>query len=666
MNTRHPFRILLVVALVAGSAVSLRAQSPAGPRDLAGQTLEDLLNIEITSASRKEQRIDDVPAAVYVITQEDIRRSGLRTLPELFRLVPGMQVAQLDSHNWAVSVRGFNSLFSNKLLVLVDGRTIYNRAYSGVIWSVQNLLLDDIDRIEVIRGPGATIWGANAVNGIINIITKSAADTKGTVARIGGGTFEGQTAALRYGGAHGNTAYRVYSQWADHGQSTLGSGVRGGDPWNVFSAGGRLDRTEGPHAFLLQGTFADSNTRQLGAPAHQGRDDRTSDTQQASALVRWTLTRTGGSALQIQAFVDYDRVRTNVPAEPNVEHVADLDLNYHVHFGTRHDLVAGGGYRHSNQSFGELPGLSVVPSASSTALANTFAQDEIALGRHVTVTLGSKAEHDSVAGWNVQPTARAMWTLGQSQHVWAGVSRALRSPSAYDLGVRAQVPGPSAGGLPTVVAISGNPEYQTEKLRNAEVGYRITLGPAVAVDVTTFRGHYSDLPVLMPGAPSLDFTTGAPRLIVPMRLENLLEADTIGTEVSTRWMPSRRFSLDGSYSYLQIERHTDVVGAVAAQALDDITPQHQWQLHSSAWLTRRIELGAALYHVGQVSNLAIPAYTRADLRFAVNVSDRLSVAVTGQNLTEREHAESVGDGLGTGVVPTLVPMSASAQLVWKF
>jgi len=577
-----------------------------------------------------------------------------------------VQVARINSNKWAVAVRGFNGLFDNKLLVLVDGRTVYNRAYSGVIWNVQDLLLDDIDRIEVIRGPGAAIWGANAVNGVINIITKSAADTQGVLARAGGGTFEGQTAAIRYGGARGNTAYRVYSQWADHRQSTLGGGVRGGDPWNVFSGGARVDRTAGPHAFSFQGSFANSDALQLGSPLHQGRPDRINDTQQASALGRWTLNRSGGSALQLQAFVNYDRTRTNQPTEPNTENTVDADLNYHVSFGARHDLVVGGGFRRSNQSFGELVALAVVPSKSTTTLANSFAQDEITLGRHVTLTLGSKAEHDSVAGWNVQPTARALWTLKQSQHLWAAMSRALRSPSAYDLGVRAQIPGPPAGGLPTVVAISGNPDYQTEKLRNAEVGYRITLGPAVAVDVTAFRGHYSDLPVLMPGRPSVDFTTGAPRLIVPMRLENLLGADTKGTEVSTRWMPSRRFSLDGSYSYLQIERYTDVVGAITAQALDDITPRHQWQLHSSAWLTRRIELGAALYHVGQVSNLAIPAYTRADVRFGVNVSDRLSVAVTGQNLTNREHAESMGDGVGTGVVPTLVPRSAGAQILWKF
>jgi iron complex outermembrane receptor protein len=660
---KAPALAVIVFALLAASTDG-QAQTR---QSLAHATLEDLLNIEITSASRKEQRIDEVAAAVHVITQEDIRRSGLRTLPELFRTVPGMQVAQLDSHSWAVSVRGFNSLYSNKLLVLVDGRPIYNRAYSGVIWSVQDLLLDDIDRIEVIRGPGAAIWGANAVNGIINIIMKSAADTKGTIARIGGGTFEGQNAALRYGGARGNTNYRVYSQWTDHSQSTLGNGERGGDPWNVFSGGGRIERIEGPHAFLLKGSFANSDTRQLGSPAHQGRSDTTTDTQQASALGRWTFTRQGGSALQVQAFVDFDSVRNNLPAKLNTENTADVDLNYHTKLGARHDVVVGGGYRHSNQSFGEVPGFSVVPGESSTTLANTFAQDEIALGRRVTVTLGSKAEHDSVAGWNLQPTVRGMWTLAPSQHVWAAVSRALRSPSAYDVGVRAEIPGPSAGGLPTVVAVRGNPDYQTEKLRNAEVGYRISLGPAVAIDVTAFRGHYSDLPLLMPSAPSLDFSTGTPRLIVPMRLENLLETDTIGQEISTRWMPSKRFNLDGSYSFLRIDRHTDrVSGAVTAQALDDITPRHQWQLHSTAWLTPRIELGASLYYVGRVSNLDIPAYTRADLRFAVNISERLSVAVTGENLTNREHAESVGDGAGTGIVPTLVPRSAGAQLVWKF
>jgi iron complex outermembrane receptor protein len=486
--------------------------------------------------------------------------------------------------------------------------------------------------------------------------------------RLGGGSFDGQDAALRYGGTYGKTAYRVYSQWSGHDQSTFGQGVPGGDPWNVFSGGGRIDRTHGAHAFLFQGRFAQSDTRQVatGSSANQLLPDHTALTGQSSVLGRWTLTRQR-SALQVQAFVNFDRVRTDAAAAANTERIADVDLNYHISLGARHDLVVGGGYRDAKQSFAELPTFSVVPGESSTRLANTFAQDEIALGRGVTVTLGSKAEHDSIAGWNLQPTARAMWTFRQSQHLWVAGSRALRSPSAYDLGARAEVPGPSAGGLPTVIAISGNPDYRTEKLRNAEVGYRVSLGPAVSVDVTAFRGHYSDLPLLMPSAPSLDFTTGAPRILVPMRLENLLEAGTVGTEVSTRWMPSKRFTLDGSYSYLQIDRHTErVTGAVTAQALDDITPRHQWQLHSSSWLTSRVELGAAVYHVGHVSGLEIPAYTRADVRLGVDVSHQLAVAATVQNLTNHEHAESVGDGAGIGVKPTLVPRSAGAQLVWKF
>ncbi|HWW87512.1 MAG TPA: TonB-dependent receptor plug domain-containing protein, partial [Vicinamibacterales bacterium] len=242
----------LLLTLVVGVT---DARSQTTQPDLARATLEELLNVEITSASRKEQRADQAPAAVYVITQDDIRRSGITVLPEVFRLVPGMQVAQINSSDWAISVRGFNDLWSNKLLVLVDGRSIFTREFSGVLWNAQDLMLEDIDRIEVIRGPGGTVWGANAVNGVINIITKSANDTKGALVRLGGGSYAGADAAVRYGGSFGNTAYRVYSQWSDHGQSESAPQVQANDAWNRLTNGFRTDWAQGGQAVTLEGNL---------------------------------------------------------------------------------------------------------------------------------------------------------------------------------------------------------------------------------------------------------------------------------------------------------------------------------------------------------------------------------------------------------------------------
>ena len=396
--------------------------------DLTEMSIEDLMNIEVTSASRKEQRAADVASAVFVITHDDIRRSGMTTIPDLLRLAPGVQVAQINSNKWAVSIRGFNSMNSNKLLVLVDGRSLYNRIFGGVFWDAQDLMLDDVDRIEVIRGPSAAMWGANAVNGVINIITRGAADTPGLLVRAEAGR-SGELGAVRYGGTLGAASYRLYSQWTGRNQSLLASGTGGNDASHSTTTGFRADWTTQPDAFLFEGAFTAGQTRGLWfnldpqASALQPIANEPSDAQGGHLLGRYTHTRASGASLQVQSFMDVARRQETIGNYGR--EVVDLDTQYHMAIGAHHDLVAGAGYWLSRERLAGRFGLSLAPAEDSSTLLTAFAQDEIALfGNRLMVTLGTQVQYVAVSGAGVQPTARVMWKARPSHRLWAAtVSR---------------------------------------------------------------------------------------------------------------------------------------------------------------------------------------------------------------------------------------------------
>ncbi len=660
----------MVVLLAMGSPPELLAQARA--RDLSQATLEDLLNIEITSASRKEQRADAVPAAVHVITQDDIRRSGITTLPELFRLVPGMEVAQINSNDWAISVRGFNGLWANQLLVLIDGRSVYTRSFSGVFWSAQDLLLEDIDRIEVVRGPGGSIWGANAVNGVVNIVTKTAADTKGALVRLGDGSYEGTQTAVRYGGSFGNTAYRVFSQWSDHNSSLSDPHTAADDRWRRFTNGFRIDWARNTNAVMTEGSFVGGGGRPLwtsftgptpslsfAAPYQDA------TIKSGNMLARWIHSGRNGTVLQIQSFVDIHS-RDDGNGVTDREHVFDLDLQFHTKLAERHDLVIGGGYRDANGSFDGKFGVSADPPTSENAVMSAFAQDDVALTDHLQLTLGAKLEHDSVTAWGVQPTIRLMANIAPHQHLWAAASRALRTPSALDRSLRFNYAAFIGGsGIPIVLGATGNPNYQTEQFLDAEGGYRVDFGSSASADVTVFRGRYSGLATSEPTAPVFETTPGPPHLFIGTRFENLLNVNTSGVEVAGHWMPTGAWRLDGSYSGLRLVAHPDAESHDPAAPLNDgNAPAHQWQLHSSARLGPRLQLDAGLFHVGRLRTLNVPAYTRADTRIEIKVSKPLSVIAIGQNLFDRAHPEFAN--ANTGQTATLVPRSVNLKLLWRF
>ena len=665
--------IRFALAALLTAAPASRGLAQVRPRDLTTASMEDLMNIEITSASRKGERADGVPAAVYVLTQSDIRRSGMTSVPELLRLVPGVQVAQINANKWAVSIRGFNGLYSNKLLVLIDGRTVYNRLFAGVLWHALDLLIEDIDRIEVIRGPGAAVWGANAVNGVINIVTRAAGDTPGTMVRVGVGTFETAQAAVRYGGAIGHARYRVYSQWSAIGDSQLAANTSADDDSHRLTNGFRTDWMKDATAFTLEGNVTTGQAKAMwldltprtvqtgGVPFV----DRPSSMTNGSVLARWTRSQRSGASLQLQSSLDFDQ-----RAEPVGDYhrrAADIDVGYHVRLPRGHDLVAGGGLRLTDEQFIGGTGYTLTPSQADNRLFNVFAQDEIALARgRVNLTLGARVEHDTLGGLGVQPTARAMWNVvPQRQHAWVAVSRALRTPSTLERGIRIERPPViGAGGVPVVVVVSGDSRVRAEELVDTEAGYRLDVGSVATVSATAFVGEYDHLRTIERLTPSLALAPGGPHVVAPVRFGNLLDASTRGFEIAARWDPVPAWRLDAGYTAFHLTPRLSPASTDPAAALSDgDAPGHQWHAHTGLALGARLEADGQLFHVAALEAMRVPAYTRADVRMEWKITRQLSAIGVGQNLFDRAHAESAGT---ESLISTQVPRSARLHLRWWF
>jgi iron complex outermembrane receptor protein len=663
----HPSRFLLVLVLSGLVAVPSPgfAQSPAP--NLGQMSIEDLMNIEITSASRKQQRAADVAAAVYVITNDAIRRSGMTTIPDVLRLAPGVQVAQINSNKWAVSVRGFNGLYANKLLVLVNGRSVYNRIFSGVLWDAEDLMLDDVDRIEVIRGPGAAMWGANAVNGVINIVTKAAGETQGGLVRVDAGN-SGTQGAARYGGALGQANYRLHAQWTGRDQSLIAPGIGADDRSHSVTTGFRADWNARPGAFMLESDFTSGQARALwpnldpktavrepiaGAP---------SGMQGGHVIGLWTHSRASGASLKVQSFVD---VRSRQEPVGNYDRrTFDIDTQYHTTFRARHDLVAGAGYRSSAETFAGHTGFSLTPAESHLFLVTAFIQDEIAFfDDRLAVTLGSQVQHDSSAGAGVQPTARVMWKARPNQRVWAAVSRALRTPSLYERGIQVdRTAEPTASGLPLFATGLGNQKFESETLMDAEAGYRLELGAVASIDVTGFVGRYHRLRTQEVAAPIVEFVP-SPRILVTSQFDNQLEATTRGLEVAGHWSPVPAWSLDGSYTGFHVNPQ---VGASSrdpfAASEDGSAPRGQWQVRSTFSPGTRATLDVAIFRVGRLEQFNVDPYTRADVSAEWRFTSSLSATAIGQNLFDAAHAEFGGPG--TFLLVTQVPRSLSLRLRW--
>jgi iron complex outermembrane recepter protein len=661
-------RRLMQLALAALLGATGRGQNSND--DLTKASLEELANIQVTSVSKKEQALSKAGAAVFVITQEDIRRSGMMNIPDLLRMAPGVNVARLDANTWAISIRGFNNRYSDQVLVLIDGRSVYSEAFSGVFWDQLNIPLEDIERIEVIRGPGGTVWGANAVNGVINIITKSSKDTQGGLLTAQTGSAEDLGSLLQYGGKIGSIGtYRVFGDYFNVNPSVPATGVTGADGWHGSAGGFRSDWNLSPNDTLaVQGDLSQTAEGQTltavivnQLPLVRTFNDRVT-VGAGDVQARYQHTFSNGSELAWRT--SFDRYHRYDQAESAIEDL-DTGLQYHFKTGARNDIMAGAGYRLTDSSYVGIYDSFLVPEDSRENLFSVFLQDEITLTKNLTLTLGSKVEHNAFTGFEYEPGVQLVWTPRARQSVWFSASRAIRQPSLLDEYVNEAVSVvPLQNGAFGVVELSGNPQMNAESMLDYELGYRNQVNRRMFFDVSTFLSNYKDLRTANLGAPFFTSDLGPAHLVIPEMWENSARALDYGAELSASWDVTSRWRLSPGFSLLHMNVWTYPSNAAATPfASAGLSPQHQAQLRSSVNLSHRVEWDTSAYFVGALSAGPVPPYTRLDSHVGWTMGESLYFSVSGQNLLSPRHFEFL---TGYQVLPTEVERSVVGKITWHF
>ncbi len=637
---------------------------------LERMTLPELLDMKITSVSKKEERSFKTPAAVFVVTNQDIRRSGARNVPDALRLVPGVQVAQIDSNKWAVSIRGFNHRFSNKLLVLVDGRSVYSPVFSGVYWGLQDLLLEDIERIEVIRGPGATLWGSNAVNGVVNIITKSSQDTQGGYAEAGGGTLERGFGAIRYGGPAGaNATYRIFGKASSRGDFEPISPITPDDhSWN--SRGGfRLDwNASQKDTVMAQGdVFGGVYGGNSILPAFQPPFTRVltlrNDYKSADGLIRWTRRFSDKSSTNLQFY--FDRTSFEEPVGLLVWNSFDVEFQHQWTPTPRHGLSWGLGSRFTSSDVTVAIDTARLSPEAGYRVFSGWVQDQIAISEdRLSLTVGSKFEHNEFTGGEVQPGIRLAWTPDDRQTAWAAVSRAVHPPSLAEndpqLFIGQQViVDPTNPMMPPILAgIGGSEDLKAEALLAFEAGYRVRPNRYFSFDVAGVANRYRDLRSVVPAQPYMAFTP-VPHLRAPFVLQTGLNSETYGIEIAAFADPAPRSRLTFTYSYL----HVHTVATTGMDMESNHQPEHQFGARASFDLPKGLKLDSSVYYVGALPIYQLDPYARVDCRLAWAPAERVELSVTGQNLGQSQHGEF---GKLFWEVPTAAPRSVYGSLAFRF
>jgi iron complex outermembrane receptor protein len=629
------------------SQQSEQAQQSGQANPLKQLSLAQLGDVEVTTVSKEPEEVWQTPAAIYVLTAEDIRRSGATTIPEALRLIPGVEVARVDSDHWAIGVRGFASGFSKSLLVMIDGRSVYTPLFAGVYWDVQQVPLEDVDRIEVIRGPGGTIWGSNAVNGVINIITKSAKDTHGFLASAGGGNLDEGTLLLRYGGGNGSTFdYRAYGMAFTRG-AEIHPEFPHYDEWRQQRGGFRIDWSAKPSDTLtLQGDIyggQDGDITSLGSftPPSQVTYAGSADVSGGNLLGRWRHEFAGGSDFQVQAY--YDRTYRNELHYAETRNTFDVDLLYHQKLGRRQDFLWGLGARISPSNFVQkVAGLNFVPASLTYSLYSGFAQDQIqVVPDKLSLTVGTKIEHNSFSGFDVQPSARVLWTPTGRQTVWGAVTRAERTPSSLDTDLRlldflGNVPGYPG---PLYLGVSGDPKFQSEQLLGYEAGYRALLVQRFYMDFAGFYNRYSDLESY--GAPTTSVETSPITYVVyDLPFANGIKGTTGGFEFGPDWKPTDWWELKGAYSYLHLhtEDQPGSTDTLNVTSYNGSSPTNEIVFESLLDLPKRFEADFTYRYVSSLPAQSVSAYSTGDARVGWH-SGALDLSIVGHNLFQPTHGE---------------------------
>ncbi len=658
-HLRPPACILGVLAVSMIATLPARADADTSSVNrLRSLTIEQLMNLEVTSVAKHPEQLLRAASAIQVITQEDIRRSGATSIAEVLRLADNLEVAQKNSHDWAISARGFNTALANKLLVLIDGRTVYTPLFSGVFWDIQDYLLEDIDRIEVISGPGGALWGANAVNGVINIITKSAKDTQGAYAEGGGGNQLDVLGGVRYGGTlSSSTSYRMYAKYVDRDAEVMADGAPGSDAWHQGRGGFRIDsEPTSRDAFTLQGDF------------YSGHEDEPSGgaaaTSGGNLLGRWSRRFSQDSDISLLSYVDRTHLLDPQPAltlgtlqlapagalQDDLT-TYDVELQHRFGVGARHRIVWGVGFRRTHDDVADAPGLAFLPNVLNQNLYNIFVQDEMPLARNLSFVLGTKLEHNDYTGWEWQPDVRLEWAFADEESIWGAISRAVRTPSRVDRDLyEAAPPGP--------LLLRGSADFRSESVIAYELGYRGQIGTRFSSSVSTFYNVYDDLR-------STSFTPGT---LLPFYFANALEGDTYGVEFSGNFQALPGWSLHAGYTLLEEHLRVKPGQVDINDALNETAdPRDQFSVRSALDLPRHIELDAALRWVDTLHNNdgpisgTVPAYFELDSRIAWRASAHIELSLDGRNLLHAYHPEYGFPG------PDRIEIarSAYAKLTWS-
>jgi len=644
------------------------AQDPVDPVDLTQLKIEDLLNVKVTSVSKREESLARTAAAVFVITQEDIRRSGALNIPDVLRMAPGVDVQSIDANAWAISIRGFNARYSNKVLVLIDGRSVYTPSFSGVFWEQIDMPLENIERIEIIRGPGATVWGANAVNGVISIITKSARDTRGGLATAATGTWLRHQSVAQFGGNLGNTgAWRGFASTMGFGNSGAGASPAN-DHWDRYHAGARVDYDlSSRDSLMADGDLFDNEAHQIRRSSliptpydSVFREDI--DAAGGHLLARWNHTLAGGSETSIQTYFDtFHRVDM---ATPESDRTFDLDFQHHLTAG-RHEIVWGLGYRLYNSALQPGNPVSFSPPSRNESFYSAFFQDQIALTNTLRLTLGSKLEHNPYTGFQTEPGVRLIWAPASGTHaIWASASKAIRQPARSDTSIQVSLYQiPMGENAVQVAGLYGNPHIKNEEARDYEIGYRAEFGESLSVDWTTFLTFYHHLETIEPQA--LRIIPGSPlEFEIPMVYDNKAHGVDYGAEWTLNWRIHPRWRISPSYSYLHATLRQDPSsqGFMAAGVSTDF-PRQIFQFRSFENLPLKLEFDQSFSYTPRLPGTDIPGHARLDLRIARQIGRRIELSLVGQNLLR---ARTIEYGDAYGVVGTPMVRSVYGKATWRF
>jgi iron complex outermembrane receptor protein len=614
---------------MSGQSPALSQKPALAEKQLKNLSLEELGTVEVVTYSKAPTELWSAPTAMCVITSEDIVRSGVTTIADALRLAPGVEVGRLSSTTWAVGIRGLQNNFSKSVLVLIDGRNVYTPLFAGVYWDVQDLPLADVDRIEVIRGPGGTIWGPNAANGVINIITKRAVDTPGIMATALAGTEDHTIDDLQYGASSRKFSYRFFGRGFEREHEYHMRGP-GNDTWHQERFGFRADLARGHDTYFAEGDIYGGDSPRILSTTPV--EDLTSG---GDINLRWERSTGNGSGITLQAY--FDRTVRTDPLLGETRNTIDIDFIQHVNLSSRQQFSYGGGLRWSPyQIIAPIPEDAILPPSAVDHVHTGFLQDRIQLGKKVFLTAGAKFEHNNYSGFDIQPSGRLLWTPGQHQSVWAGVSRAVTTPSDLEEGFHLEGPlGPTEA-----IVVAGNRHFESEDVIGYELGYRRLITPRFYLDFASFWNQYSRLQSF--SAPMISTSGGVTFLTI--QYQNQIAGSASGFEITPQFAVAAWWRFDTSYSFLNSNfsatgATSDISSSGSVRTYDKSSPKHTVTVQSRIDLPRKFQFDQMYRFVSALPAQKVEAYQTMDLRLGRALGHNLSFEVTGQNLFQPHHDE---------------------------